>query len=340
MVSDLCSDAAEKHSSDMGNYGFFSHTTQASDFFKLGSDAGDRLVMCGYHFDSWGECIAAGYSSAAGVLKAWQGSTSGHNEMMLRESHRVIGIALVHVAGSPYGYYWTADFGGSADVTAHWVDEPGPSTTSTTTTVPSTTTTTNPPATTTTTTQVAGTFVDVPASSAYYDAITSLAAAGVVSGYQDGMFLPEHPVTRAQFAKMVILALDKHSAEIDNAAAPSFPDVRYTGSDYPFDYIEEAVGEGIIQGFGDGTFGPCENVTRLQLALMLVRAGGGGLVAPPPGYQCSFHDVPRSVRDQVGIAAYNGLLSGRTATFFDCYGIATRGHVAKMVYGLLQVLSD
>ncbi len=72
MVSDLCSDAAEKHSSDMGKYGFFSHTTRASDFFKAGSDAGDRLVMCGYHFDSWGECIAAGHSTAAGVLKAWQ----------------------------------------------------------------------------------------------------------------------------------------------------------------------------------------------------------------------------------------------------------------------------
>ena len=162
----------------------------------------------------------------------------------------------------------------------------------------------------------------------------------MVSGYEDGLFLPENPVTRAQFAKMVILALDKHTAEIDNAAAPSFPDVLYTGCDYPFDYVEEAVGEGIIQGFGDGTFGPCQNVTRLQLALMLVRAGGDDLVTPPPGYKCSFSDVPRSVRDQVGIAAYNGLLNGRTATFFDCYGNATRGHVAKMVYGLLQVLSD
>jgi hypothetical protein len=225
------------------------------------------------------------------------------------------------------------------DETAHWADDSGPSTT-TTTTAPSTTTTTNPSATTTTTTQVAGVFADVLSSSAYYDAITSLAAAGVVSGYEDGLFLPERPVTRAQFAKMVILALDKHTDEIENVAAPTFPDVPYTGSDYPFDYIEEAVGQGIIQGFGDGTFGPCANVTRLQLALMLVRAGGDGLATPPPGYQCSFYDVPRSVRDEVGVAAYNGLLNGRSATFFDCYGIATRGHVAKMVYGLLQVLSD
>jgi uncharacterized protein YkwD len=346
MVSDICSDAAEKHSHDMGTYGFFNHNTMQSDYFPVGYDGGDRMVRCGYHYNTgWGECIGAGYLTAAGVFSAWKTSTQGHNEVMTNPTFRQIGIGLVHVPGSEYEYYWTADFASIEDETAHWVDDSGPSTTTTTTTTtttPSTTSTTIPPTTTTTTstTLPRAVFADVSASNVFYEPITSLAAAGVVSGYGNGLFRPDYPVTRAQFAKMVVLALGKHTPEVDNAAEPTFPDVPYTGNVYPFDYVEEAVAQGIIQGYGDGTFGPDSRVTRLQLALMLVRAGGDSLGTPPAGYKCKFTDVPSFARDEVRIAVYKGLVSGKSPTFFDSYGDATRGHVAKMIYGLLQVLSN
>ena len=47
-------------------------------------------------------------------------------------------------------------------------------------------------------------FPDVPASSAYYTAITDLAARGIIGGYADGTFGPGDPVTRQQFAKMIV----------------------------------------------------------------------------------------------------------------------------------------
>ncbi len=66
MVSDLVSDAAEKHSSDMGKYEFFAHNTVASDWFPVGADARVRMAMCGYAYPiAWGEDIAAGFSSAS-----------------------------------------------------------------------------------------------------------------------------------------------------------------------------------------------------------------------------------------------------------------------------------
>ena len=160
----------------------------------------------------------------------------------------------------------------------------------------------------------------------------------MVSGYDDGLFHPNYPVTRAQFAKIIVLALGRHTVAVDNQATPTFSDVRYTGVDFPFDFVEEAVGLGVIQGYGDGTFGPSVSVTRAQLALMLVRAGGAGLRSPPTGYPCPFTDVPEYAREAVRVALYNGLVSGKTATHFDPYGWATRGHVAKMVYELRQVL--
>ena len=181
-------------------------------------------------------------------------------------------------------------------------------------------------------------FPDVPPANEFHQQIISLAAAGVVSGYSDGLFHPEDLVTRAQFAKIIVLALGRHTAAIDNASTPTFTDVPYTGSDYPYDFVEEAAGLGIIQGYGNGTFGPQATVSRAQLALMLVRAGGDRLDMPPASYACPFTDVPTYAWEAVRVARYNNLLSGKTATKFDPYSSATRGHVAKMVYGLTQVL--
>ena len=234
---------------------------------------------------------------------------------------------MVYVSSSPGVTTTTA---GSTTTTAS----------TTTTTVRPTTSTTTTSSTTTSTTVAAGSFADVPVSNTFYEPITVLAAAGVVSGYTDGLFYPANPVTRAQFTKIITLALDVHTPEIDNLSDPTFYDVAYTGGEYPFDFVEEAAALGIIKGFGDGSFSPGANVTRLQLALMLVRAGGDGLETPSVGYTCPFGDVPAYARESVGVAYYNGLLSGKTATRFDPYGSATRGQVAKMVYGLIEALKQ
>ncbi len=345
MVSDLASDAAEKHSSDMGKYSFFSHKTAASDWFPIGANACDRMFISGYWSPiSWGENIAAGYVSASGVMDAWKNSPE-HNEIMTGPSYCVVGVGVVHVPDSPFGYYWTLDFGVTVDATAHWLGNDD-STTTSSTTASSTTITTVPPSTTsttvhpspTTTTLSGSTFADVPPSHSFYVEITCLARDGIVSGGSDGLFHPDNPVTRAQFAKIIILALGKHTAAIDDPASPSFTDVRFTGADYPFDYVEEATALHIIEGYPDGTFRPQASVTRAQLALMLARAGDSRLASPPADYVCPFLDVPSYALESVRTAMYNTLVDGKTATIFDAYGRATRGQVAKMMYRLRQTL--
>lgn len=141
LVSDLLSDAARKHSSDMGKYSFFSHTTVASDYFPVNSTPWVRMAACGYGFNTYkGENIAAGYSTANGVFAAWRAS-AGHNQIMLTAQYAVIGIAQVYVPGSVYGYYWTADFGGYVDDSAHALGTTSTTQSVTTTTKKVTTTT-------------------------------------------------------------------------------------------------------------------------------------------------------------------------------------------------------
>ncbi|MHB8868283.1 MAG: CAP domain-containing protein [Thermoleophilia bacterium] len=121
LVSDMVSDAATKHNLDMGKYKFFNHTTEGSDYFPVGASPWDRMAASGYTYNtSKGENIAAGYATAADVFVGWKNS-SGHNANMLNSAFKVIGISLDSVSGSPYGTYWTTDFGGFVDPTAHSV---------------------------------------------------------------------------------------------------------------------------------------------------------------------------------------------------------------------------
>ena len=99
--------AARGHSQDMGCNGFFSHT--GSD----GSSPFDRMRRQGYTFTAAAENIFAGsgsYNSPQAAFNGWMNS-DGHRENMLNAAYVDVGIGYANVPGSPYGGYFTADFG-------------------------------------------------------------------------------------------------------------------------------------------------------------------------------------------------------------------------------------
>ncbi len=179
-------------------------------------------------------------------------------------------------------------------------------------------------------------FSDVPAGHRFFAAVQALAERGVVQGYGDGTFGPDDPVLRAQLAKMAVLAFGLHSEPVDNLSDPSFLDVAYDGDAYPFDYVEEAAGAGLVLGYGNGLFGPSDPLLRVQLVRVVVRAADASLAEPPPGYDPGFTDLALEDRAVVAKAEFNNLVDGRSTTIFDPYGSATRGHAAKVVFQALQ----
>jgi uncharacterized protein YkwD len=60
----------------------------------------------------WGESIAAGMTTPTGVVSSRMASV-GHCTNVMSGSYGSIGVGYAHVAGSPYGHYWTQDFGGT-----------------------------------------------------------------------------------------------------------------------------------------------------------------------------------------------------------------------------------
>jgi uncharacterized protein YkwD len=69
-----------------------------------GSDAGDRIRAAGYQPSTWGENVAAGYTSASSVVAGWMGS-SGHRANILNPAFTEIGVASATAADGTR--YWT-----------------------------------------------------------------------------------------------------------------------------------------------------------------------------------------------------------------------------------------
>ena len=119
LVSDMISEACYRHNHDMAKYAFFDHYSLQSDWFAVNAPPWDRMSASGYTYNtSKAENIAAGQATAAEVFNAWKNS-AGHNINMLNATYKVIGVSQYQLAGSPYTYYWTTDFGAYVDPTAH-----------------------------------------------------------------------------------------------------------------------------------------------------------------------------------------------------------------------------
>jgi uncharacterized protein YkwD len=98
--------AADWHSHDMARNDYFDHTD------STGRDAFKRMADFGYISDlDKGENIDAGRETAARVFASWQ-SDSYHNENLLWDTYRSIGIGRAYNPNSTHTWYWTATFGG------------------------------------------------------------------------------------------------------------------------------------------------------------------------------------------------------------------------------------
>jgi len=90
---------------------------------------------------------------------------------------------------------------------------------------------------------------------------------GIITGFPDGTFRPDKPVSRAEFTVMLACAL-----ELDGSGASlPFTDRAEIGA-WAEEAIAHAVRVGIVNGYGDGRFRPNVPITRSEMATMIARA--------------------------------------------------------------------
>jgi hypothetical protein len=103
-------------------------------------------------------------------------------------------------------------------------------------------------------------------------AVKRLNAFGIVDGYDDGSYKPEKSITRAEFAKLLVVALGLGNAAEAAKGSSQFVDVN--GDEWFAGYVNVAAGQGILKGYPDGTFGSNNKVKYSEAVTMLVRALG------------------------------------------------------------------
>ena len=119
-----------------------------------------------------------------------------------------------------------------------------------------------------------GSFSDVPAGLWFSGFVERVAQLGISTGYTDGTFRPNSPISRGEMAVFLLRALDL------TPSTPSFSDVPANA------FFASAVGAiqagGITSGCGDGRFCPFDQVLRDQMASFVSRGFDLAPIIPPP----------------------------------------------------------
>ncbi|MEK4286699.1 pectinesterase family protein [Paenibacillus sp. FSL P4-0502] len=167
------------------------------------------------------------------------------------------------------------------------------------------------------------------------NSIQALAARDILNGTGDHNFGPQLNVTRAQFLKMLMLALELEEGN----AASTFKDVSLDA--WYYSSVAAAQQLGIIQGRSDGTFGANETISREEMALMAYRAAQlAKLTVVEVDQPVNFNDaadVSAYAREAVQFMSGAKIIQGVGKDNFAPKANTTRAQAAVIVYRLFQL---
>ena len=170
-------------------------------------------------------------------------------------------------------------------------------------------------------------FTDVKSEDYYAAEADALATLAILEGYPDGTFGASNAITRAEMAAIVCRMIEKQTAEESKASI--FTDV--SDDHWAIGYINAASDEKIINGDGDGTFRPEDDVNYEEAVKMVVCAlgfAGDDIEIDPADWSAAY----LKIADEKDIT--DKLIGSKGKP-------ATRGDVAVMVYnGLVAELPE
>jgi hypothetical protein len=182
-------------------------------------------------------------------------------------------------------------------------------------------------------------FPDVPPSDPSYTAVTGLAAKGAIGGFDDGTFRPHSPMTRAEFAKVVTIAVCRN---LDTPSELPFQDVGPAAIAAPdlLQGIARAFAAGLMRGTTSTAFVPNSPIRLAQAMTVMVRTARaylpGGLDPLRAGYSGAFSGFQDPQHgENARLAAANGLIADPELAYADPWVPLTRAEAAEMVWGLV-----
>lgn len=178
-------------------------------------------------------------------------------------------------------------------------------------------------------------FTDVDLDDWFYDAVEYAYDNGMMNGIGNSLFAPTSSLNRAMMAQVLWNLEGSPAASSTTAYSDVASDVWY------YDAVQWATAEGIVGGYGDGIYGPEDNITREQMALMLYRyAQYKGYDATQGGMEVreftDYEEISDWALEGMTWAVNAGLLSGKGSGVLDPAGNATRAEVAQILMNFCE----
>ena len=178
-------------------------------------------------------------------------------------------------------------------------------------------------------------FIDIDSVEWASEAILALADKGIVNGKEEQVFKPNDPVTREEFVKILVGAMNLGDASYVN----HFEDV--ADSDWFCPWVNIAYEKEICKGIGNGYFGVGSQLTRQDMVVLLNNALKLKGIQLPDADTIAFEDKD-SIADYASVAVSNmvsiGAVNGVSDTAFEPMGEATRAQAATIIYRVLDKL--
>jgi hypothetical protein len=171
------------------------------------------------------------------------------------------------------------------------------------------------------------------------EAVSDMGSRMVIEGVGGKNFAPDLPITRAEFAAIIVRGL---GLAPEDGTVP-FADIK--SGDWYAGFVRTAHEYGLLEGYDDGAFRPMERITREQAMVIVARAMAlTGLTADISTADveqtlASFADaagVSRWARSGVAAAIKAGIVSGRDGGRIAPGDSVSRAEVAVLVRRLLQ----
>lgn len=151
---------------------------------------------------------------------------------------------------------------------------------------------------------------------------------GLVTGDEGGYRLNDK-ITRAEVSAMVVRADEQEAvAKTLQAITSRFTDMNLSNVLWARGYVNFVDGQGIVNGYPGGTFGPNKPITYAEVIKILVMINGD--LPDTTGYSGGLWAVPYITK-----AVSVGITEGVTIPNNDYNGIATREKVFEMVYNTM-----
>lgn len=165
------------------------------------------------------------------------------------------------------------------------------------------------------------------------EAINALAKKSVINGKYDGHFCPNDNITREEFTKILVSALD-----IKGSAVLGFSDT--ISSMWYYEFISRAFDAGVVTGYDDKTFGIGQPITREDMAVMIHRGAnlaGTAFGDANGGEKFADDDMIADYAESSVYALKNSnVINGREGNRFEPKAFATRAEAAKMIYNIMK----